>query len=199
MEIFNKHVRTRNYTQEIVDRYLEISFPAYENIGAPRVGFDKAADDWMLQHYAANKQEDETEVQFLERMKGYYALDVLKNCDGIPRYRAFGGEAYIFRGQFSNDLQEELGELYNKAYEYLNAEELVTYGKEIMDLASEYATQHQTEFVKGDTNEEGVDEGPAYKTHLLRNFGRWCLFWGKKGHGMGGYPKKCVNKIELII
>ena len=185
-DIFQKHIKPKNYTQEIVDRYFEISIPAYENMGAPRVGFDHRADNWILGLYERNKQEGETEDQFLKRFHGHYALHTLKNCDGLPNYRAMGGEPYIFRGQFLNALEGVLGDSIHKAYTYLDGAELVEYGNEIMAIANKYAMENKCEHVKGDA-QENYPEGHQFNTHLLKNFARWCLYWGSKGHGMEPY------------
>jgi len=185
-QLFDNYIRPRSTDQKVVDRYMEISTPAFQTLDAPRVGNSKEADEWMLQHYEHNKEENESKEQFLQRWEGYYALELVKNCDGIPKYRTFEGEAYNFRGQFLRKMEEELGELIHKAYKYLNAKELITYGEELMEFADSYAKKHGTEHVKGDASED-YSELHESKTHLVKNFGRWCLFWGKKGHGMEPY------------
>ena len=36
-------------TERDAERFREISIPGYERLGAPRVGFDQAANDWILE------------------------------------------------------------------------------------------------------------------------------------------------------
>ena len=39
-----------------IERFQEISIPGYERIGAPRVGHDKAADQWIIEDSGAENR-----------------------------------------------------------------------------------------------------------------------------------------------
>jgi hypothetical protein len=65
-----------------IARFVEISTPGYEHIGAPRVGFDRAADAWMIAARDAKTPEDVAAV--LKEFHGYYVLRLVR-CDGVPK------------------------------------------------------------------------------------------------------------------
>lgn len=183
-EIFENYIRHRDsLNDEVVKRYQEISIPAFTNLGAPIVGQDKEADEWVLQFYEKGKQENETEEQFIERNKGYHVVQLVKN-DGLPQYVPLGQDPYIFRGKWLRQIEDIIGEeMVHKAYSYQNAEELVVFGGEMMAIGNQYAEANNCEHVSG-SRDESFDDGPEFKVHLMKNFARWCLYWGKKGHGM---------------
>src|SRR5512140_50841 len=66
-------------------RFREISEPPFETLGAPRVGFDAAADAWLRARLDAKGKAGEFE-NARRQMHGYYVLDLLPPCDGLPLY-----------------------------------------------------------------------------------------------------------------
>lgn len=180
--ILRNYIKKGVSDENVIKRYFEITIPAYENLNAPVVGRDKEANEWVMQHYDKDNSTD-TPEEFIKKNAGYNVLQLVR-CDGLPKYIALGQDPYVFRGKFLNMIEEELGDYYIRmAYQYMSAFELKTYGEEILILANNYAKEHNTQHVKGDY-EENYDDGPEFNTHLMRNFGRWCVFWGNKGHGM---------------
>ena len=63
-------------------RFQEISIPGYQRIGAPRVGFDSAADAWMIGARKATTPEDVAAI--LKEFHGYHVLRLVK-CDGVSK------------------------------------------------------------------------------------------------------------------
>ena len=182
-DIFENHIRPRKVSDGVVNRYFEISIPPYENLGAPKVGRDREADEWILQHYETNKVGDESKEQFNKRAEGYNVLQLVK-CDGISKYQSLVDDPYVFRGQFLRDVEDIIGGNYlEQAYQYMSAKELKIYGEEILLLANNYAKETNNEHIEGTIDEDPPD-GTAFKTHLLKSWGKWCVFWGEKGHGM---------------
>jgi hypothetical protein len=66
-----------------VARFGEISSPGYERIGAPRVGYDKAANQWILKAQNAKTPEDTAAV--LKKFAGYHVVRLVE-CDGVTKY-----------------------------------------------------------------------------------------------------------------
>src|SRR5262249_40628411 len=98
--------------------FQNISIPGYQRIGAPRVGYDSAADAWIVEVRKANTPEEAAAV--VKEFHGYYALRLL-TCDGVPRYS--NGGAYdgvdetSFRGAFLKDCRDVLSKgLLNDAW-----------------------------------------------------------------------------------
>ena len=69
-----------------VKRFKEIAIQAFETLNTPRVGFDNVATDWARNTAFPNRQNKAlTEEAFVQGMKGFYVLDLVPPCDGIPR------------------------------------------------------------------------------------------------------------------
>jgi hypothetical protein len=177
---------------EVRARYHEISEPPFATMGAPRVGFDAAADAWLEQELRANGQEAELD-RAKEEMHGFYVLPLLPPCAGLPIYtsRGYDGvDRYTFRGQFLDDVQEILGEaLFERAWDKMSAAELATYGAELLACARRYAKEHGVEQLEQQYEPpEDCDEGaPAAKAHILFSAAAWCLWWSERGHGLEPY------------
>jgi hypothetical protein len=114
-------------------RFGEISIPGYERIGAPRVGFDKTADDWIVE--SSNATPDEV-PNVLKDFHGYYVLR-LARCDGVPKY-SNGGlydgvDETSFRGDFLSDCAEVLSAgLIEEAWDHKFPEDAVRYGRGLL-------------------------------------------------------------------
>jgi hypothetical protein len=55
-----------------VARFQEICIPGHERIGAPRVGYDSAANQWILEAPKAKTPEEVAAV--LKEFEGYYVV-----------------------------------------------------------------------------------------------------------------------------
>jgi hypothetical protein len=127
-------------------RFQEISIPGYQRIGAPRVGFDSAADAWIV---AARKvTTSEGIAATLKEFHGYYVLRLVK-CDGVPIYS--NGDLYdgvdqtSFRGAFLNDCQDVLSEhLLDEAWNSKLPEAAISYGQALLDAAASAETAGRT-------------------------------------------------------
>jgi hypothetical protein len=84
-----------------IARFQQISIPGYERIGAPRVGQDRAANEWILQ--ARKPQTPEEAAAVLKQFEGYYVVRLV-DCDGVPKYSNSGlyegADETSFRGAF---------------------------------------------------------------------------------------------------
>jgi len=187
--------------KKLVDRFRELTVPAYVALGAPVIGRDPSADAWLLEQYRARSgspsQESEAhrprsavERGEIQRFAGYHVIQLLPECDGFPVY----SNAYMyasvdrtsFRAQFLQDCKSIIGEeLLEIAYLHKSPDELVKYGETLIDAARNYAAEHncveledQREPPKGD----GIS--PSSCVHILFSAAKWCLYWGHRGYGL---------------
>lgn len=89
------------------EKFFAISISAYETLQAPRVGFDARADEWARARYRDNPTAAMSPEEFAAKLRGFYVVDLVPECDGIPPYSngSTGGdvEPFSFRGQFLSD------------------------------------------------------------------------------------------------
>ena len=171
--------------EKTLERFRAISQPPFELLGAPRVGFDAAADEWLRASLEeAGKLDDLAEAQ--EAMKGYHVLDLLPPCDGFPIYTHYGHydglDRYSFRAKFLDDVEEVIGpELHERAYQRMLARKLEEYGSQLMAAARTFVASRGIAEPAEPSEDFGSDESRA---HILFSAARWCLYWAARGHGL---------------
>jgi hypothetical protein len=178
----------------LLKRMWEIAISPYETLAAPRVGSDARADRWAMDRYPKRpwKKLFVSRRKFMRVFQGYYVLDLVPPNDGLPVYTNGGPGSYCdifaFRAQFFVDCADMLGgELLGEAYLHHQPAELTAYGTRLRARAVTYAAEHRVTVVLGqrDVPEEADDLAhPAAQAHVVDSAGRWCLFWGERGHGM---------------
>jgi hypothetical protein len=199
-------------TDEMRERFDAVSICAYTQVGAPVVGTDRLADAWVLAHVrhqalhdsgedhdheaaqeidfddpAASVAGNDDERAALEQMKGYHVLDLAPPCDGLPVYThgAVSDEVDLtsFRGKFLDDCAEILGEeLMERAFTDQSPEELVEFGTALIQHGRRVAAEHGCEAIEQQVEPPDELESPAGQAHILFSAGRWCLYWGSRGH-----------------
>jgi hypothetical protein len=171
-------------------RYRDISIPGYERIGAPQVGFDSAADAWIIEARKATTPEEVATV--LKEFHGFYVLRLVK-CDGVPIY-SNGGlydgiDETSFRGAFLQRCGDVLGQkLLDEAWNSKLPEAAVSYGQALLaaaDLAE--ATGLAPKPRRTILSRLGLAKAPepvaiADQIDIVRAAGRWFVFWGERGH-----------------
>jgi hypothetical protein len=179
-------------TDAEVERFNEISLFGYERVGAPRVGFDSAANVWILKVRNAATAEESAAV--LKEFHGHYALALVR-CDGIPRYSNaagdYGADETSFRGAWLRDCTDVLEPgLLNTAWNNMWPAEAVAYGEAL--LAAADATEGRTGppiirglwwlFNKIGLNKARSERRLEEQIDIVRAAGRWFVFWGEQGH-----------------
>jgi len=170
-----------------IARFREISEAPFETLGAPRVGFDRAANAWLAKRVAKSKR-----AKVMAAMKGYYVLDLVPECDGFPRYTNYGAydgiDRYSFRAQFLNDVETILGKrLMTLAYKHMLADELGRYGSALLDKARAFAKREGVARVAKLREVEYDETSAESRAHIMFAAARWCRFWSKRGHGLEPY------------
>lgn len=178
-----------------VARFQEICIPGHERIGAPRVGHDDAANQWILQAQNAKTAGDAAAV--LKEFEGYYVVRLVE-CDGVPRYSNGGlyegADETSFRGAFLQGCQDVLRKkLLNDAWNHKFPEEAVAYGKALLaaaetaeaeEVASRVPTRRRTLFSRLGLVKEPEPIAIAEQLDIVRAAGRWFIFWGERGHAI---------------
>jgi len=173
-----------------VARFREISIPGYERIGAPRVGRDAAANDWILQARKAKTPEEIAAV--LKEFEGYYVVRLVE-CDAVPKYSHGGlyegADDTSFRGAFLNGCQDILNkDLLNEAWNHKFPVEAVEYGKTLLaaaqaaEAAGRAPTRRRTLLSRLGLANESEPIAMADQLEIVRAAGRWFIFWGERGH-----------------
>jgi hypothetical protein len=184
----------RSFTEEELsdaeeERFQEISIPGHERIGAPRVGQDPAADQWMLEARSAKTPEEIATT--LKEFEGYYVVRLVE-CDGVPRY-SNGGlydgiDGTSFRGKFLDFCRDVLSkELWEDGYNHRFPDQAIAYGKALLAAADEAEAGHAPKPWKRSFLSRLLLKMPepialTEQLDIVRAAGRWFIFWGERGH-----------------
>ena len=169
-------------------RFHEIVTPAYEAVGAPRVGEDDAADAWIVEARGAKSPDEVAAV--LEKFRGYHVLALAK-CDGVPicsNGGLYGGvDETSFRGAILSACQAVLPKaLIESAWDNKMPEAAVEYGRALLTAAKE-AQPSEVRPKRGLLARLGLArsaERLPFKDQVeaVEAAGRWFIFWGERGH-----------------
>ena len=173
-----------------VAHFKDISVPGYQRIGAPQVGRDSAANQWILDARKAVTPEEVAAV--LKEFDGYYVVRLVK-CDGVPMYSHGGlyegADETSFRGAFLNDCQDVLSKaLLKEAWNHKFPEQAVAYGKRLLAAADaveaggRVLTPGRTLLSRLGLSKEREPVDIADQLDMVRSAGRWFVFWGERGH-----------------
>lgn len=176
-------------------RFSQIIIHPYEVVGAPRVGSDKRADEWIVAKLGTKT--DEEIAARLQELQGYYVLE-LANSPGVPRYSngwaAGSVDLTSFRGQFLKDCVGDgvPARLVERAWEHKWPEQAVAYGDELLRAAAS-APKLRTIESRSLLRRLGfirARSSPAREVEVAdvpKSAGEWHKFWGQRGHPIFAY------------
>src|SRR4051812_35680393 len=159
VDVFKKLIgATGSKRQTLSARFESISEPAFATLGAPRVGYDEAADRWLVERLEKRGRSEELDEMRVE-MLGYNVLDLLPPCDGFSVYSNHPISDTLdrtsFHAQLLVDCRAILGdELLERAFTMMLPEQHLAYGDALWTCAMQYATERRFEHV--DTIREPV-------------------------------------------
>jgi len=177
-------------SQADIARFREISIPACERIGAPRVNHDPAANEWILKARGAKTPEEATAI--LKEYDGYYAVRLVK-CDGVPEYSHGdlyqGADGTSLRGQILKECSEVLSApVIADAWNHKMPDEAVAYGKSLLAAADDATKagalrsriKSLLAIIRIVKERESMPLPEQIDT--VRGAGLWFIFWGERGH-----------------
>ena len=184
--------RRKGIDRDALDRrWNEIQITPYETLQAPQVGISDAATEWALLRFAEIKDQKPTKDEFLQEMNGYYVLDLVPKCDGIPWY-SNGGMGYVekfsFRAQFLSSCEHIIGrDTLEKCYISCLAPGLNALGQELRTWAVSYSVREGVAQVEHIEKPDFELETAESNAHILFSAARWCEYWSSRGHGLEAY------------
>lgn len=179
---WNRKAKTR--------RFGEITESAFDTLKAPTVGVDAEATAWARQQAEKRTNKSLSVEEFVSSMTGYRVLALVPPCDGLPRYTnsVLGGyvDAYAFRSQFLSDCSAIIGErLLSDAWNSKLPADTIKYGQELLQSSVEFAKSNQIDLSKVHTLDD--PDSIEFKLDVVQSAGRWCVFWGERGHWLESY------------
>jgi hypothetical protein len=112
-------------------------------------------------------------------------IELAKEEDGVPVYRAMGQDENVFRGQFIDSCKSVLNEsLIHEAWETKLAADALDYGNRLMAVAEKVAVDRNMEYLRmqrlpPDTADDAIES----QLHIVFSLAKWLIFYGKNGHG----------------
>jgi hypothetical protein len=192
-QILERAFADKQLSEADIARFKDISVPGYERIGAPRVGFDAAADAWIIAARKAQTPEDVATT--LKEFSGYYVLRLVK-CDGVPTY-SNGGlydgvDETSFRGDFLKSCRTVIDKrLLEAAWEHKLPEAAIAYGRALLagaDAAETSPRDAHRNFLSRLGLVNSAKPLPLQEQlDIVRAAGRWFVFWGERGHPIRAY------------
>ncbi|MBC9880328.1 hypothetical protein G8O24_23665 [Bradyrhizobium sp. INPA01-394B] len=176
-----------------IARFNAISIPGHERIGAPRVGFDSAADAWIVEARTAQTPEDVAAT--LKEFHGYYVLRLVK-CDGVPSYSNGGYydgvDETSFRGDFLKSCRNVIEKpTLSAAWEHKFPEAAIEYGRALLDAADAGMTTplvaHRSFLSRLGLVKPTEPLPLSEQLEIVRAAGRWFVFWGERGNPIRAY------------
>jgi hypothetical protein len=190
VELFHSLATATDARRERVMRWFaSISDPPFTTLGAPRIGHDPAADDWLRARLEKTGRVAEL-PRLLVEMHGDHVLELLPPCDGFPVYSNHLASEYLDRYSFHAELladhRETLGEaLWQRAHEMMLAEDHKAFAEQLFDIAIRFADEHklasQVETIREPVFPEGTVERSG---HILFAAAKWCWYWSERGYGL---------------
>ena len=169
---------------ELLQEWFANQITTYETIKAPRVGTDKAAEEWLKERYNQLQQKPSWE-EFLKDHQGFYVIELAKEQDGVPVYISLQQDENVFRGQFLNDCISLIGkDLVHEAWNTKLADEALDYGNRLMAVADKIAKENKLEYLKDQrTPPDREEKSIESNLHIVFSLAKWLIFYGRNGHG----------------
>ena len=192
VELFHKLVAATGARREqVLTWFLAISEPPFATIGAPRIGYDAAADEWLRARLEKSGRLAELAAMQAE-MYGDHVLEVMAPCDGFPVYSDHLNSDHLDRYSFHAELlggpglREALGdELWQRAHDMMLVDGHRAFAEQLLDVAIRFADEHKLPGHVETVREPVYPEGTVERSgHILFAAAKWCWYWSDRGHGL---------------
>lgn len=175
--------------ERLFEWFSPLVIPPFETIGAPRVGYDEAADEWLIKRAQKSNRMDEIEA-LKKEMRGYYVLEIMPPSDGFPVYSTHLAqehlERYAFNASLLLDMADLIGEdLVAAAQNPHLAPATGELGGKLEARAKAFvaanALPEHVATIREPVFPEGSNERRA---HIVFAAAKWCLYWSGRGYGL---------------
>jgi hypothetical protein len=175
--------------ERVMKWFANVAVPAYETLGAPRVGFDAEADDWLHDRLVKSGRDGELD-QIRVEMHGYNVLELMPPCDGFPVYSNHKADErldrYSFHAELLAGVADALGtELCERAHTMMLPDAHEEFAVRLHEVAAAFSAEHELPDHVATIREPVYPEGSVERRgHLLFAAAKWCTFWSLRGHGL---------------
>ena len=190
VDLFHKLVAARGAKRDqVMEWFLQIAEPPFETIGAPRVGKDAAADDWLRARLEKSNRLPEL-PQLVREMHGYCVLELMPPCDGFPVYSNHKTvehlDRYSFHAELLAGVHDVLGETLSAQLNVMMLpEQHRELAEQLLETADRFVNEHALPVHVATIREPVFPDGTLEaKGHLLYAAAKWCTYWSQRGHGL---------------
>lgn len=189
---------TLGIPQEVMD---QVFVDPLEVLGAPRIGRDEHATEWLREQYRTNPEpfrrrtEDGSwEILPWEKVlveeDGLYVLELAQHPEGLGAATGIAAPPYSFRGKVLLHLSILSDELKERAQEEMDPAQMLAYAQALEDAARAEAEQANSpedralmlQLLENGAVPDGPSLDPAFmEYHYVHVACRWLRFWA--GHG----------------
>ncbi len=175
--------------EQLASWFSDVSVAPFETIGAPRVGFDAEADEWLRARIEKTNRLGELEAIQAD-MRGYYVLELLPPCDGFPVYSNHKNDEhldrYAFHAELLRGVADALGdELCDRAATMMLPAAHTTFAADLTAAATKFSTENSLPENVATIREPVFPEGSTeYKGHVLHAAAKWSTYWSGRGYGL---------------
>lgn len=173
-----------------LERLRDISQVPGETIGAPVVGKDAAADQYVKERFGDKANGAEEVSQAMARFRGYPIMDIMPVSDGFPVYSNYGAgydglTRASFRGEFLRGCPLVLSDIeIGNAWHPMLAGEFAAWGRDLRRAADQFAADNNLTHVLDNRDYQSeISDGPEAQLHIVDQAARWAKFWSELGHG----------------
>lgn len=155
-----------------------------ETLGAPRIGVDEKASEWVKSNWGSlNTKDDEgNEIafdDFITRHFGMFVVDAAEPTAGVASVSGIMVSATSFRGKVLGFVPWLPAKLVEAAYTDMSSVELEDYGNDLRHAVKEITAEPDSKLLGRMSPEEFKDS-----VELVMSASEWCLYWGGEGHSM---------------
>ena len=174
---------------QLMEWLANASIPVWGTIGAPRVGYDEAANEWLRARVEKSNRLPELE-EIAREMRGESVLELLPPCDGFPVYSNHkvdeSLDRYSFHADLLSNVKDALGpKLVEKAHTMMVAADHEIFATELHEVATKFAEEHGLPPHVATIREPVFPEGTKERNgHVLFAAAKWCTYWSLRGYGL---------------
>ncbi|MFT3840791.1 MAG: hypothetical protein QM723_27620 [Myxococcaceae bacterium] len=184
-----------------------VALSAYEAMGAPRLGFDAAADDWFKKHVyelaqvqlVAEKKKpnalsdgfiqfwDRPVAEVLKHHHGKYVVELARDAEGIPAITGFFASQLDFRGQAvatSNIIDRALQA---EAFDNHSGDGAADYADRLELAVMQFKVRRPDWQTGRVVDESGRHVDALEDVRDVESAVRWLRYWGTRGFAFSAW------------